>query len=271
VLDVTLTAAQKSALDAQAQSDANAEVGSCIFTSWHFDVPGPAPSCSSDGSCPSDLPSYLALDDFRDDIWQMQSHINSNSAARLLVEPCMHPAQGKKDPTIADVYTRGCMLDSSIFHTEWRKSDPTICTAAMRLGECACGTDASKVLPPAAAARAVAEALIPPPPRKTQDVVLRGFPLGTWSGLQNLPEGCRYASGKESSGQPSQTLVACKLTAGDILGSLGKGLKLGDLKDVCRGKYGNDVVVHIPLPTSALSCSSPQGATCSAQPWDVTR
>ena len=268
VLSLTLTPAQKSSLESQATSDPNAEVGSCMFTSWHFDVPGPAPACGSDNSCPSDTPSYLKLAQYSDDIWQMQSSINSNLAARDLAEKCMNPASGQKDSTLKDPYQRGCMLIANLFQTEWRKSDPTICAGMMRVAECGCGTPATKGLPLDAAAEALANALLPPPPALTSQVLLRGFPLGTWSGMSELPQGCRYVSGKESNGQASQTTVACKLTAQDLLDNA-NDLTLSDMKDVCGAKYGNDVVVHIPIPTAALSCTPPEGAMCSAQPWNV--
>jgi hypothetical protein len=156
------------------------------------------------------------------------------------------------------------MLTRNLFTTEWRKSDPTICTGVMRLAECGCGTDATKGLALPDAAKAISEAVIPPPPDSTQSVAFRGFPLGTWSGADQLPDGCRYTAGKESNSKPSQTQVVCKLTAQDVLDGA------SDLKDLCRAKYGNNVVVHVPLPAAAISCMPPAGAMCSTQPWVVT-
>jgi hypothetical protein len=253
-LALALTQSQRDALD----NDPTQVVGQCVFTSWHQDVPGPVPACEPGStSCPT-----IAGLPFTDGIMRMQSTINTASAAQQLIEPCMTtPLQFQNSSD----FIRGCLLDYKIFQTEWRKSDPTICTASLRLKECGCNTAASAMLPPSQQPAAIATALVPTPPKDSRQVKLRGFPLGTWSDPNGLPAGCQYVNiGNESTG-PSHTIVSCNLTANDVL------LGSADLKQSCRVKYGDNVVVQIPIPAAAISCKPPAGATCSAQPWVVTQ
>lgn len=266
------------------EDELDAVVGQCIFTSWHQDVPGPLPVCDG-GTCPNlSLPANAVVPSWMADnpeiavplsanFMQMKVTINSNFAAVDLVEKCMAPvSQG--DPEVAndplhDPYMRGCMGAFSLFGTEWRRSDPTICTAAMRLSECGCGvdTDADGVAdltidPEDQASRfEVARALIPEQPNADGDVTLRGFKLGTWSDPSGLPAGCHYVD----IGEDTQAVVACDLTAGDVIASQ------SDPKERCREKYGDDVVVHIPVPTAAIVCTPPEenaySDTCGTYPW----
>jgi hypothetical protein len=244
-LTINLTDTQSTALE----DDPTAVVGQCIFTSWHQDVEEELPSCTG-GHCADVLGYALTAEHVR-----MKLTINSNAAANDLLNQCfVSPAGG--DPSNAmdplnDNYTRGCMLDHSIFGTEWRRSDPTVCAAAMRLHECGCSVPG---------ATSIADALIPPQPTSAP-VTLRGFPLGGWAGKDQLPAGCRYLD----TGDASQVLVSCDLTADDVLQNR------TDPKGACRTKYGADIVIQVPIPPSAIVCTPPSGTKygdgCPAQPW----
>jgi hypothetical protein len=155
------------------------------------------------------------------------------------------------------------MLDYQLYGTQWRKSDPTICAAALRLTTCGCNTAATATMDADTRASALASALAPAPPTDPTQVVMRAFPLGTWSGQDQLPAGCEYVDvGVEANGQPSRAIVSCRLAADDVLNYA------GDLKEQCRRKYGDNVVVHVPLPADAISCSPAAGVTgCDGQPW----
>jgi hypothetical protein len=114
----------------------------------------------------------------------------------------------------------------------------------------------------------MARALIPrQDPKNGLKVTLRGFPLGTWTGMKKLPAGCDYVdTGNEASGAPSQAIVECSLTADDVLNFS------GDLKEQCRKKYGENVVVHIPIDPNVVkqvSCEPPQGEVCGQTPWVI--
>ena len=220
----------------QLEQEPTEVVAQCVFTSWNSDIPGPVPACSEE-SCPDVLGVPLEAEDFR-----MKFDVNSMEAAQFLVEDCwVHDLEGEEDD-----FTRGCMLNAEINDTAFRKSDTTICAATIRMAECACEPTGEVSFP----------VQISPPER-------RGFPLGTWSGLSELPAGCRFAD----LGDDSQTVVTCDLTAADVLDY---GL---DLKARCQTKYADNVVVHVPMPApSGVQCApeasaSPYAGTCTATPW----
>ena len=261
------------------EDEPSAVVGQCLFTSWHQDVFQELPGCES-GKCPelaiaegSPLPSWATGTSLGYELTganaRMQISINSNGAAVDLLEKCIAdpPAVTDENDPRNDHYIRGCMKTFDLFKTEWRRSDPTICTAALRLGECGCGvdTDADGVAD-ITDVNEIARGLVPRQPQKIdgQDVVtLRGFRLGTWGDANGLPGGCRYVE----DGEDTRTLVACDLTAADLLASA------ADPKDRCREKYGDNVVVHIPVPAEAIVCTpDPEGQftdTCGDNPWVV--
>jgi hypothetical protein len=234
-------------------------IGQCVFSSWHQDVAPAYPACQSATSCPDIMGFQITADFLR-----MKDSVNSNSAANDLVIKCY------KSPTAADMppgvevpeddYTRGCMMAAANWGTEWRRSDPTICAGVMRLKECGCGLDTNGDGKADLYDQQLADALVPAQP-SSGPVTLRGFPLGTWSAANALPAGCRYFQ----TGESSQTLVTCDLTADDVLKNR------TDPKGACRSKYGDDVVVHIPLPKTGLVCEPPAGGKfaddCTATPW----
>ena len=251
-LGVDLTDDQLAALE----DEPTAVVGQCVFTSWHQDAPGPLPACDG-GTCPEVLGFPLDEENAR-----MLVSFNSASAARLLIGDCLAAGPAgdpdkTSDPLHSDYY-RGCMLCSDLQDDElcfsWRRSDPTICAAMMRMSECGCGVKG------AGSAEEAAEAMIPVQPTSS-GVSLRGFPLGTWSGAHELPAGCSYAE----TGDDSQTIVTCNLTASDLIGSA------NDPKGRCREKYGDNVVVHVPIDPDAIECGQapdgPYAKTCDADPW----
>jgi hypothetical protein len=229
---IDLTFAQITALE----DDPTAVVAQCVFSSWNSDIPGPLPSCT-ESSCPDVLGVSVEEEDFR-----MKFDVNSMEAAQLLVEDCsVGDSEGADDD-----FTRGCMLNADINDTAFRKSDTTVCAATIRLSECVCTATGSQSLPE----------MISPADR-------RGFPLGTWSSLAALPTGCRFVE----TGDDSQTIVTCDLTATDVLDYA------LDLKGRCQTKYADNVVVHVPMPSpDAVSCSpdqsaSPYADSCPALPW----
>jgi hypothetical protein len=246
-LSIDLTEDQMVALEDQPE----AVVGQCVFASWHSDIDMEVSACKS-GACP-DIMGYRldAKEEFRVKnkkftvpLFQMQLGVNSNSAAQLLSRDCLKAPDSK----IKDDYERGCMMCGALFDQQlcvpWRKSDPTICAGVMRLAECGCGLKGGGD---------VAEGLVP--------TTRRGFPLGTWSGMQELPEErCRFVD----PGDGSQTVVSCDILANDLLNSK------NDPKGLCRSKYADNIVVHIPVPGEAVSCKPPAGAECSETPWVIT-
>jgi hypothetical protein len=275
-LSLTLSEDQIFALE----DNPDAIVGQCVFTSWHSDVDGELPICSAGVSadeCPditlpdgATLPPWMTSTSLgmkmTSDMLRMKVSINSNGAAVDLLEKCMvDPPVGdlaNKDDPLNDDYMRGCWKAFQLFGTEWRRSDPTICTAAMRAAECGCGVDTSgDGKPDLTAVADIARALVPRQPQAGV-VTLRGFKLGTWSGAHELPAGCRYLD----TGDDTQTEVACNLTASDVLSAQ------TDVKGKCREKYGDNVVVHIPIPADAIVCAPPADGQYSAScgemvPW----
>jgi len=198
----------------------------------------------------------------------MKIGFNSNGAASDLVQKCVDRVNRDEygeAKRIENEFVRGCMLVADIFGTEWRSSDPQICAASMRLGECGCtlagDPDAD-----------LGFALVPPLDAQMEragGIIFRGFPLGTWSGLGELPIGCEYKDiGLETNGEPSRTIVTCPITGQELL------TNKADPKGFCRDKYGDDVVLHVPVPKGAIECNPPEEGifshTCSEMPWVVT-
>jgi hypothetical protein len=261
------------------EDDATATVGQCIFHSWHADIRDQLPVCNGSATtCPefalpaaATLPAWMSGPGLgltmTQEMLRMKIGFNSNGAASDLAMRCMgDPLEG--DPTnpddpLNDDYMRGCMLSFKLFGTEWRRSDPTICAATARAAECGCGVDTdgdgvADITDPTE----IAFALIPRQPGTDGTVSLRGFRLGTWSDENGLPAGCRYLD----TGDDSNTVVACDLTASDLLAGA------ADVKGTCRAKYGDNVVVHIPIPEAAIVCSPPTDGAYSGScgqmvPW----
>jgi hypothetical protein len=199
---------------------------------------------------------------------KMKVFTNSNRSAAELFEECLGapPAGDPDDPEdfLHDHYLRGCWKSYELFRTEWRRSDPSVCAAGVRLAECGCGVDTDgDGIADITDLGGIARALVPVQPDPDGSLRLRGFHLGTWSDPSSLPAGCRHVD----TGDPgsARTLVACDLTASDLIASA------GDPKGRCREKYGDAVVVHVPVPADALVCSPPEGgqyaADCGATPW----
>jgi hypothetical protein len=253
-------------------------VGQCVFTSWHADIKDQLPICNGSATtCPEiTLPADAKLPPWAtgpglgfkmtQEMLRMKIGFNSNGAASDLVNRCMQsPLKGdpsnSADP-LNDDYMRGCMKAAELFGTEWRRSDPTICAASARAAECGCGVDTdgdgkADITDPSE----IAFALVPRQPVDGK-ITLRGFRLGTWTDENALPAGCRYLE----TGDDMHTEVACDLTASDVLAGS------ADLKNTCRDKYGDNVVVHIPIPAGAIVCSPPAdgqyNSTCGDMvPW----
>lgn len=277
-------------------------VGACVFTSWHADVPGPLPACEG-GDCGDDAQIFGFP--FTADFFRMKVGFNSNRAAADLVAECFalsdlnerSPskgyirdydwANGSPDDNLRDPFFRGCVGANALFGTGWRRSDPSVCAAANRLRECGCtatglnqaieeyksnndihqlaefGRQEFTNFPPVAqAALVVGDILLPHQPAADGTITKRGFELATWDDRKGLPPGCKYAA----TGEEAQSLVLCDITAGDLLQSR------TDTKEFCRATYGNNVVVHVPLPVSALSCSGgdgPEADSCGNLPWNI--
>ena len=250
------------------------DVGACVFTSWHSDNDFPIINCQ-DGAGGEKCPEEAQIFGFPFTIenFMMKSSINSNGAAQDLVARCFAeptddvlPNRYEHMDVIPDDWSdesnpetepffRGCMESQGLFATGWRRSDPAVCAVANRLRECGCG------VPGVTNSLELGAAVVPTQPRDGSSD-LRGFKLGTWDDAKGLPPGCRYAD----TGETSQFLVFCDLTAADVLGSL------NDPKETCRATYGANVVVHVPIPAAAISCEPSgegEGAGCGAAPWVI--
>jgi hypothetical protein len=287
-------------------------VGQCIYHSWHSDVPGPLPICNGDDeTCPTldyadsaQTAAYItdkSLVPMNEEYMRMKRTVNSNCAASDLVwrctaDPLVGDASNEADP-LHDPWMRGCMKSYELFTTEWRRSDPAVCSVGSRLNECGCGVDTDgdgeaelttagfdanndgviegDELNPALLGHAV----VPPQPGmggcdtdgdgeydieappEGEPITLRGFQLGTWSSIDELPKGCRLVD----TGENQRNVVACDLNAQDLINHA------HDLKARCNEKYGQNVVVHVPLPGDAIVCNAPDdsayGETCGDMPW----
>jgi hypothetical protein len=251
----TITADQLAAME----DDPTAVVGACVFTSWHADVPGPLPSCKG-GKCGT-AQSLFGFK-FTEEFFRMKISFNSNSAAADLVQKCLDgkaPSPKKWSNTadpLTEPFFRGCMQVQKLYGTGWRRSDPSVCAVINRLDECGCSV-------PGVTREQFPTAVIPPQPTPDGKITLRGFRLGTWDNAEGLPPGCRYLD----TGDTSHTLVACDLTASDVVQNL------NDPKEACRRTFGPNVVVHVPLPKAAIKCSpnkkTSAGKTCGAIPWNI--
>jgi hypothetical protein len=235
-------------------------VGACVFTTWHADVKDDI----CDGECTAEQQVYgfpFTAENFR-----MKVSFNSNRAAADLVQRCYDPSGNDKVPedwaNVDDPYTepffRGCMEVQDHFGTGWRRSDPSVCAVSNRLRECGCAA------PGVTNGTELGDAVVPPQPRDGQsgEVTKRGFDIATWDNRDGLPPGCRYGN----FGDGSKTLALCDLTAADVLASR------SDPKEACRAAYGNNIVVHVPLPASAITCNPPEGplgAGCGELPWNI--
>jgi hypothetical protein len=238
---IELTSADVDALEA----DPDAVVGQCVFTAWNSDMEA---DCGDD--CDA-VPTVMGVR--ADDVatFRMTLDFNSREAAVALVADCMDyiaPAGDFDDPDdpLHDPFLRACELNAEINETPHRKSDNIACTAAARLAECGCSAGPGVDLP---------NALAP--------ATRLGFPLGGWAGPEALPPGCRFADVEPG----SHTLVTCDLTALEVLDH-------GDeLKAYCQQEYADDVVVHVPVPYSRVSCEPPPDETyaftCTETPWVV--
>ena len=61
--------------------------------------------------------------------------------------------------------------------------------------------------------------------------------------------------------------MTCDLNAGDMLAGS------NDMKGVCRSKYGDNVVVHVPIPAAAIACDTDSSKrftdNCGEMPWVI--
>lgn len=258
------------------EEDPDAVVGACVFTSWHWDV-----SEASRNPEPQNIHGV----DVNYANFRMFGRFNSNGAANKLVfdglagiTAATSDRQATGQPAAAHPYWAACMGMTDCPSTqsgcgggvEWRVSDPTIATVGAVLGQCGCFAelpDGTKVTD----AQALANAVIPPKGHYGDGSLLRGFRLGTWDDPKGLPSGCRYVGhdADEAGGLPdTQTLVECDITAGDLASTT----TAAEVKDFCRQKFGDNVVVHVPLPGDILKCEPPEGAPAYCQgatPWTL--
>ena len=248
------------------------KVGECVFTSWHNDIDRAPTSGETLGGYRLDAKTPAASNA----LFRMMVQFNSNGAAKQLVQDCLSP--GKE--SIDDGFMRGCTSCGTVGGGQacipWRKSDPSVCTMAMRIAECGCtininegSADFRKLDLAVETDLELARELFVPESR-------RGFTLGTWDGVGQLPAGCRYVR----TGDPQtvtvgattvadlnadQNIVACDLKASHITSATAK-----DPKEACRTTYGEEVVVHVraPEPTMAtLTCDTTK-PSCEGVPWD---
>ena len=255
------------------EDEPDAVVGQCIFTSWFRDQQRPLPVCDSAGDCATlQLPPDATRASWTDspdlalrldaEHVRMSGVTNSGGAAASLFRDCfVDPPAGdpadQADP-LHDDFTRGCWKAYELFRTEWRRSDSSVCVVGVRMNECGCGVDTdSDGIPDVTDPGLIAQMAIP------DDT--RGFHLGTWLDSHQLPAGCRHVDTGEDS--DPRTLVSCDLTSSDVLAGA------QDLKGRCQQKYGDNVVVHVPVPASKVVCEPPEdgqySASCTNPPWMI--
>lgn len=136
--------------------DGDGVFGSCVFSSWHTDnnrpleIGGNLPAPGQDVRAEWINTEY-GLEMNAQNL-RMRIGINGNNAAADLVDNCGSALAGLSSSEGArlspgarlsvnheDTFERGCMRTYELFTTEWRRSDPTICTVPMRMEECGCG------------------------------------------------------------------------------------------------------------------------------------
>jgi len=259
-LDPRLSANQ---LDWLAQNPTQ-KVGECVFTSWHHDIDR-AEVASTETVGGHDLNESTSTGN---PLFKMIVRFNSNGAAQKLLEDCLTPGKS----SITDSYTRACTFAGETgAGAPFRKSDPSVCTMAMRIAECGCSitTNGKKLDLSRPADLALAEELFVPTSR-------RGFTLGAWDGIGVLPAGCRYVRTGDAKtttvgtqtvpdANGDQNIVACDLKASHFTAATAK-----DPKEICRQVYGDEVVVHVRAPDPALatlSCDTTK-PKCAGVPWD---
>ena len=272
--------------------DGDMTVGACVAHSWHSDIKEGYTACAENDCLEQDIgdgsdsnfpfSEYAFPLEMNADNLRMKVSFNSNRAAADLVEQCLRGTNRDGAPIIPEYekggnteapFFRGCMGAGNLFETEWRRSDPTVCAAANRLRECGCGvpglTDGMS-LPEAA--KAIGDAVVPP---EGAPNAYKGFGLGTWANFKadelaekpfrdqlSAPAGCRYIN----TGDNSKTAMVCRMTVDMFLENP------DDPKETCREVYGNDVVVHVPLPAAAIKCKPPSSEateSCGAMPWNI--
>ena len=242
-----------------------AKVGECVFTSWHKDITRPIESSEKLGGYSLNATTPGASNK----LFQMEVQFNSNGAAKQLVEDCLAPGKA----ATKDGFMRGCEMCGDKSCVPWRKSDPSVCTMAMRIAECGCSVSVGgrKLDIKKSADLETVRDLFVPEGR-------RGFTLGTWDGMGQLPSGCRWVK----TGDPTriegngwaiddqnadQTIVACDLKGSHISAATAK-----DPKEACRIAYGDEVVVHVRAPVAeaaTLSCTSTE-ESCKGAPWEFS-
>jgi len=252
------------------------EVGACVFTSWHSDVP--AMDCEANDECPSIVGDFkVSLEDLR-----MKVSFNSNGAARDLIGRCallgggtlelndgqlvrdIPPLQNGNPEDPDDIlnrpFMRGCGHIDGIFQTGWRRSDPSVCAGVMRIAECGCGlAETGSIVD-------LVDAVLPSPDQQLEKdgkITMRGFRIGGWTGVgdEHLPAGCEYVR----TGDDASTIVRCALSGAELLDNS------QDIKEHCRNRYANDLTVNVPIAAEAVACNPPEdglyAGTCTENPW----
>ena len=264
------------------EEDPDATIGSCVFTSWHWDTTAPSRGAGSHDIHGVDV----NFENFR-----MHGQFNNNGAARKLVFDGLAgiatAAERRREggqPAAEHPFWAACMgmVDCPRQGTncgggvEWRVSDPTIAAATALMTECGCYVelpDGTRITD----AQTIANAVVPergeyPVPVDFAGVTLdflRGFRIGTWNDPNGLPAGCRYIehdADPEEGLVDTHTLVACDIRASDLANTS----NASELKEFCRRRYGDDVIVHVPLPAELIKCEPPADAGPYCQglaPW----
>jgi hypothetical protein len=245
------------------QQNPTATVGQCVFTSWHADIQTMTTGTEKIGGYPQNARTPNA----QDFLLRMKVGFNSNGAARALVADGLKPG----DKEIADDFMRACTGCGNASCVPWRKSDPSVFAAAMRIVECGCSVEFDgRTLDTAKEAdlEILLAAFVPE---------RRGFVLGTWDNPKGLPSGCHHVNtgdseiiniGGKQVRDPfaNQQVVACDLKGSHITPAVAK-----DPKEACRQVYGDEVVVHVMMPTPemgvTLACKD-TSAACQA-PWNI--
>lgn len=203
--------------------------GHCIFTSWFSDSK-------------AELSGQIGSVSVSANVFRTKLQLNSAAAAIDLFERCAAP---DKQPDIGSAFESGCAEAAELFDTGWRRSDPTVCAAAMQMADCGCSADGGLV-----------DNILPQFPGPDAPAwQSAGLPLGSWASRTGLPPGCQpvATAGGEN------IVVACELSGAQIIDN-----QL-DMISACNSLYAGNVVVHVPVPQSRITCDP----GCGATPWVV--
>jgi hypothetical protein len=139
----------------------------------------------------------------------------------------------ESDPGYEEQEDLASCLAVEVIGVSWRSSDPHITQVAARAGQ-ACGCRFNRT-----------------------PATLAALPMGTWSSMEELPRGCRRASG-----DAEDAVALCELPREIASDPRWKN----DLTAACNERFGKDIVLTLDLRglARAGTCRGERGAFCSS-------